>query len=236
MVARDGAKAEWKKMIQSMSVDGLRQRWFDDFGNLHGDVSQISRNREVFEALDSEIVHRQHAGRGFFLTEFLRPMYVQTQAVLVRRLGDTDPRSKSLRMLLDEMILRPEVLTREWFVDRWAAHYSGDDDELQMGDLEFSNDFGESEQHVPIGVLNRYRSELDADQKAVKTFVDKYVAHQDRDRPEPIRWNDLHGSIDRLDHHLNAVGRIVVGSSIAITATSGDWRDVFRAGLFTNQA
>ena len=233
--ARMVTKAEWDKQIRAMSADELRQHWDRDFGNLREDVLRILSNREVFEALDAEIVRTERAGSGYFLGQFLRPTYVQSQALLLRRLGDGDRRSSSFRIMLEEMILRPDMLTRKWYVGRWAEHYPGDDFMVHMGDDEFSDEFGENAPHVPVEVLTTYRDDLEADLERVKRFADQFIAHRDRETLGPITWNDLNTAIDRLDHHLNVVGRIVTGA-VTLTAAriTDDWRNVFRSGLFSD--
>jgi hypothetical protein len=231
MASKD--EREWSEQLQAMSADDLRQRWAREFKVLSGDVHRIHWNREVFEALDEEIVRTSRDGSGFFLERFLRPMYVENQTLLLRRLGDVDRRSSSFRVMLEEMILRPEVLTREWYVARWADFYEGDPDYVRVGDDEFSSNFGERARRVPVRVLRRYRDELVVDLEHVKKFVDKFVAHRDRLTAEPITWAELNAAIERLEHHLNAVGVIVSGASTRAKATViDDWRNVFREGLF----
>lgn len=231
MVSR--TERQWREEIMSMATDSLRARWADEFKLLGRDVHRIHSNREVFEALDDEIVRSAREGGGFFLERFLRPIYFENQAVLLRRLVDDDRRSSSFRVMLEEMILRREVLTRKWYVGRFADHYDGDPDYIRMGEHEFSAKFGERAKHVPIRVLRRYRADLVADLERVKVFVDKFVAHRDRITEKALTWGELNAVIELLEGHLNAVGVIVTGSYLWPKATIiDDWRNVFRDGLF----
>lgn len=227
------AERDWHAKVVAMSANDIRDRWAQEFKVLGGDVHRIHWNREVFEALDEEIVRTRRDGSGFFLERFLRPMYVETQAVLLRRLGDDDRRSSSFRVMLEEMLVRPEVLTRKWYVARWGDHYDHDPDYMSMGEHEFSTRFGTRARRVPVRVLKRYRDDLVTDLERVKVFVDKFVAHRDRLTEKPITWAELNAVIERLEEHLNAVGVLVTGSYLWPRATIIDqWRNVFRDGLF----
>jgi hypothetical protein len=224
---------EWREQIASMSSNELFERWEQDLERLSEDVHRIHWNRETFEAFDEEIVRTQREGSGFFLERFLRPMYVETQSLLLRRLGDDDRRSSSFRVLLEEMMLRPELLTRERHVDRWAAHYLDQPEYIRLGDEEFSESFGAEARHVPVQALTLYRDTLNTDLELVQTFVNKSVAHQDRVTEAPITWKALNQAIDNLEIHLNAIGLIVSGGYRLARATVLDpWRNVFQAGLF----
>lgn len=227
------SKREWKNEVTSLSEDDLFGRWQKDLDRLSKDVHRVHWNRDVFEALDDEIVAHQRDGTDFFLERFLRPMYVETQTVLIRRLGDDDPRSLSFRVLLEEMLLRSELLTRRRYVAQWAARYDADPEYAGLGDGEFSEHYGHEAQQVPLSVLERYRETLVLDLGRVKTFVDKFVAHEDRRTEQPITWTELNQAIENLETHLNAVGLIVTGHSHRAKLTVGSsWRKVFQKGLF----
>jgi hypothetical protein len=160
-------------------------------------------------------------------------MYVETQSLLLRRLGDDDRRSSSFRVLLEEMMLRPELLTRVRSVDRWAVHYPNEPEFIRLGDEEFSARYGAEASYVSVQVLTVYRDTLITDLELVKTFVDKSVAHRDRFTERPITWKALDQAINNLEIHLNAIGLIVSGNYRLAGATVLDpWRNVFQAGLF----
>ncbi|MFT3851978.1 MAG: hypothetical protein QM733_04465 [Ilumatobacteraceae bacterium] len=136
------AEREWEAEVIGLSPDQLIDRWTADFDRLSGDVHRIHWNREVFEALDAEIIRSQREGSAFFLEQFLRPMYGDAQVVILRRLGDTDRRSRSFRIMQEEIVLRSRFLTRKLYVCRWAARYGDDPNFIALGHDEFSTKFG----------------------------------------------------------------------------------------------
>lgn len=228
-----GIQQKWQIEIEGLSRDKLLKRWEKDFDCLSNDVHRIHWNREVFQALNDEIVRAQREGSDFFLERFLRPMYLESQSILLRRLGDSNRRSSSFRVLLEEMILRPELLTRDRYVAGWAAQFGDDPDYLRVGNEEFSTMYGARARRVPRRVLEQYRNALIDDLVQVKTFVDQFVAHQDRVTEQPITWTELNRAIDNLQTHLNAVGLIVTGySTLAKATVNVPWRNVFGAALF----
>ena len=184
--------------------------WQRDFKIIGDELRQLSLRRTVFDRLDAEIVRTTNeAVAGLALDQFLRPIYAEAQAALIRRLVDRDERSVSLRNLLTDMMRHHEVLTRERHVremhQRWidSGFVGGTDAAAHESFNAFA---GKDQPFVPRGQLQTLVDQIVADMRVVTTHVNKFVAHRDRVQPASMNWGQLNGALDRVSEHYSTVG------------------------------
>ncbi len=220
------------------SDDERLQLWIDDFHLLAQLVYTVFMRREIFEELDDALVRNGGAHTSILCDSFLRPMYAESQATLLRRLGDNDPDSRSFRRLLLDMQAHSHLLTRE----RYVGFYLRDDGEgadsleermwLQRAHDAFDRMAGTGEAHIPAERLAEHLAALDADLRTVKRFVDRRVAHFDR-RSGDMTWGDLNAAMESIEKHLEVIGSILTASThLARPAIQGDWKAPLRVPVF----
>ena len=192
--------------------DERYQRWQADFKIISDEIMTLSVRKTIFDGLDGEICRVNGSVATMALDQFLRPMYAEAQAALVRRLAEKDryKRSVSLHRLITDMIDHPEVLSRERHVHElrqlWdrSGHHGTDADAGQL----FDEIAGTGEPFVPMSRLEPLGKQILDDAAAIAKHVNKYVAHRDRQRPSPVTWGDLNVALTTAAEHYTEVGRL----------------------------
>ena len=152
----------------------------------------------------------------------------------IRTLVDRDVRSRSFHNLLEEMAQRCSLLSRDRFrtrngliAERGLAEGAFADFDLMAGDPEAA--------HLPASIFYDYQDQLKQDVAAVKTYTDKLIAHRDLKSLPELTWGELDAAIDSLEEHVNNAALALSGRDHVTEPTiQGDWRAVFRQGLFAN--
>lgn len=137
-MAAEDPKSEAEK-ARSARAEVL-ERWSNDIDLFAGEVQMMHARRQVFDRYDAELEHigeeEGSAGESalWFRYHFLRPTYGEAQAVAIRRLVDSDRRTRSFVRLLSEMIEHPEYLNRERYIELFFARREGerDEDDLRL--------------------------------------------------------------------------------------------------------
>jgi hypothetical protein len=212
----------------------LLDRWRAAIGEIGHEMVDVRARHRLFAELDDELVRRNKGqATSFAVDHFLRPIYMEAQLVaLRRRTVDDDVRTTSLTVLIDEIMLRPSVVSRHSYADAVAANLPN----IELTDRELDHIFGPGNDHIPSDVLAGYRSDVARDFQRVQTFVNRHVAHADRSGSEPITWAALDEALDALVGHVNRLHVPLVGGELSgDLVRRGQWRDAFR-GLFPDDS
>ena len=215
------------------TADALVAGWITRFDTLRGLVNEIHMTAEVIEALDAELVSRPREGSGFFLDAILRPMYATAQSLRVRRLVDRDNRTESLDRLLAAMVVHPEVLTRERYVEHYRRE--GDESYMLLGHADFNRIVGSADaDHVPSSLLIEMRARAQAAAQTVTDYVNQQVAHRERDAKVSLTWGQLRTAIEEVSSLYTELGVIITGSTHEPKPMITDhWEQIFGPGLFS---
>jgi hypothetical protein len=226
----DATHRRWRREVDGLSDAELLERWKADYETLAADVRTIHRRRIIFNELDDEMVCRAAKESGYVVERFLRPMYGDAQAVTLRRLNDDDPRTVSFRRLVEEVRLRPSVLSRAHYIETALARLiDPDDDDRRIANLMFDHIAGAGCDEVPDSVLDGYLTQLGEDFARVQEFVDTNVAHRDRVSGAGLTWHELDTAIDHLEGRMNDIGHLLTGvHDAAAPSLPPLWRDAFR--------
>lgn len=199
---------------------------------LEQDVIALHLRKEIFTELDAEIVRMQMPGSGAVCDQFLRPMYFESQAMIVRRLADTNSDSITFANLLGEMSAYAPDVSRARYLGPYEAR--GEELWTRVGNRSFDDLAGVGANHMPAERLRAYRDDLLRDADTMRVFVNKYVAHRDKKPPPRPTWGHLGEAISRTTDHLNRVTHLLRSNSVHLEgiASTGVWRAVFQQGLF----
>lgn len=153
-------------------------KWLQDelFQGVHG----LIQSQKVWSGYNEllGIMPTEAKTPGLFHS-WIRSNYVVETAVTVRRLMDRDPRSVSLVRLLEEMVANPGLIERDlWIGRRMGLH---DEDELHAAWASWG---GDVEQHLDPQIPLRDMCQLLEASRALRTYVNKHVAHMDANRSE----------------------------------------------------
>lgn len=219
---------DWKQEIADLDDAALLERWRAAIGSIAQQMIEIRFRRRIFAELDDELVRcNQGQGTSLVVDRWLRPMYGDAQLAALRRITvEDDVRSISLTVLLEEIKLRPEGLSRQHYCDAVAAL------QVELTDREGDDIFGPGNDHIPPAVIDVYLTDIANDYNRVKVFVDKHVAHTDCEGVDQITWGELDEALDDLEEHLNRIHVPLTGGHLSTDlALRTDWRQACR-GLF----
>lgn len=162
---------------------------------------------------------------------FMRDIYGITQAVAVRRLADEHKDAQSLGKLVAEIASDPERITQEFWLGLWS-----NTDRLAIMDAEnaWRKQYGGTVDRyldpvIPQADLQTLRDESEK----VKDYVDRHLAHMDR---QPLPASDL-PTLDEVHDAVDVIGELFSKYSNLFTAGSWaflepvvqyDWKAVFR--------
>lgn len=208
------------------------------------DVYALYHHRAVWREVVDELIRVDPTETVF--ADHYTQLYVDRQAIALRRLVDQDPDSLSLTRLLIELAEHPESMTRARHVDLYlaSAHYESDDPTdswlLNEANATFSKYAdGDGDNLNPSLVradLQRWRATCGA----IKKVVDKTIAH----RASLPHGTAPTATFKELDAAIDTVGEFIKKYTLLFEASSimkiepviqSDWRRPLRAGLFPRQ-
>lgn len=214
----------------SKRLEDPQDRWRAHWEDLQPQVWNLHVRREIYDALDEAILGRGVPEAGAFL-DVQRAMYVEAQAMTVRRLVDTDRRTHSLATLVSDLQRHRELLTFERFLA--IGGYDADDEH----DLRFARDRFTAMSEDGTCVSLEYLADLERRLKeagaTVREYVNQHVAHLDSEREATVTWGDLHRAFDSVSALYTEVGGIVTGAHhVPEPSISWNWKKVFWEPLF----
>lgn len=217
-----------KKTPRSVPVtdDDVWTRWRGDIERIYKENVAAFRNRMVFrEFLDIIKRNDRLMNEGGYFIQWVFNCYARDQALAVRREVDDSSDAVNLVQLMNQMIRRPEVMSRT----RYKAHFPPNSvftDEMR--DEMFAEAAGPAD-HISRAVISEDRRKLLNACEPVATYVSKLIAHR-----TPIE--ELSLNIGQIDTALDAIeavfqkymtlltGRGVMGLEPAVQF---DWQDIF---------
>ncbi len=116
----------------------------------------------------------------------------------IRRQAEISTRVELLASLLHEIAKRPELASRERFVGqyKWGMQH--------VGDKEFDNFAGVGGGHIRTSLLLKDLQRIDDAAKVAKTYVDRHIAHTDKQR----RPNDIPTELS-IDEAVDTLGDLL---------------------------
>lgn len=171
--------------------DSRYDKWRKWLKVVDGEVTTMFLRRETWRGLVT-IIQANPAIPPSHVFDFLAHGYVAMQATAIRRQADADSRVISMASLLLEIAKYPDTVSRDRFVSQypWGAQY--------IGDSAFDGFAGNGGSHIDSVRVQADLDKLQAAAVATKRYVDRHVAHTDKERrPEDIpSFSELDKAID----------------------------------------
>lgn len=213
-------------------------RWLELIKHVRDEVYSLYHHRAIWSEVSPELLKDRN--EQVFESHYTH-LYVDRQAVAVRRLVDRDPRSKSMTRLLIEMAEHPETMTRARHRELYGISSDQDDHEAQ-GRANHANEVfdryadGAGDNVDPVKV----RADLDAwtsSSAKIKVLVDKVIAHAADLGTKPLpkaTFKDLNKAIDTVGDFISKYTLLFEASSLMGLAPTiqSDWKAPLRRGLF----
>jgi hypothetical protein len=195
------------------SMARLRAKWLGWFKTLTNDVYALHYHRLIWRRMAGALDANPGIPRTR-LVDYFAKTYAESQSVAVRRLTDHDRRVVSFARLLRDLGQHPDAITKQW----WMGLNSNEREReawLEGAWRQYdSSGIGYLDPLIPHTDL----IELAAKVAAVKFYVDKYLAHQDVNRPEvaTLTFGEIDSAIDHLGGLLGKYAGILEASDRSI--------------------
>jgi hypothetical protein len=202
-------------------TDKIFEKWTGWIDTIHKDVTDLVIGRHIFWEVQAIIKGNPKIRKPSSFYGWLGMTFTAWGSMVVRRQLDND--SPSLKKLLSEMVIKPEVLSRERYVTAYATTLMGPsertvrdtsaDSHMQGGAYALGR--AEAEQianrsfdvlaglggpHVPGSRIERDISQLREVGERVKVFADKRIAHLVDLQPTSVpTFDDLDGCVKLLE-------------------------------------
>ena len=162
--------------LSALSDDDLMKRWQEILAIVRQELTYLNHQRRVMQ-LATDVYNAnprllKHNGRQFF--DYVRQWYGGAMATGYRRQTDPDGDSASLRVLLEELLARPEAYSLETL-----RPYSGvaEDGTIRFFALRVAG--ADQTGKLDVEIVKQDIRDLIACGKTVKRFVNKVLAHTD---------------------------------------------------------
>ena len=188
------------------SADPSYLKWLGWLQIIHDDLTHVALTRDVWSTING-IVGAHPAMPRSHLFAVLARSYASSQAVAVRKQGDSDRGVVTMGRLLTEIAKHPELVTRERFVTLFPPEMRN------RGDAQFNRWATPDADHIDGARVNQALHKLKTAIAPVKAYVDKRVAHLDA--------NHLSTSIptfDQLDTAIDLLFDVFHNYNLLLTA------------------
>jgi AbiU2 len=153
----------------------IYQKWTTDIEAIQSDLSYVRLARVVWRAENAVIAANSSLPPSAIFNVRARN-YAEAQAVAVRRQSDTNSRTASLAGVMNAIKTKPAILSRESYV----SHFEGE--LLEVGHCDFNSWACADGSHIEPAMVERDLAFLLNASAEIKTYVDKFIAHHDRNR------------------------------------------------------
>lgn len=207
--------------------DALFNKWNGWLETIKKDTINLFINRHIFWEVQKiiEANPKIHLPSTFY--RWMGSMYAVYMSIGLRRQADKDSRAISFYRLLKEIESQAGVVSRE----RYIALCQDKGLRTEVADREFDRLAGIGRPHIDPSMVNEDRAQLIEQTKDMKNYVDKRVAHYDRQRPTSLP------TYADVDECLNFVETLLIKYLAVLRAESYqtidpvwqyDWKEIFR--------
>jgi hypothetical protein len=195
-------------------------RWIND--TVYRNVVRIHFHRQIWQGVQEVIRANDQLPPSAFWAYHLE-LYVDTQAVAVRRQADLDHRVASLGRLISEINDESQRLTSDWWLEQWAAE---DEDQLEFAHGRWTTDFGgQVGEHLDPAIPAADLEQLLAAAGSVRTYVNQTIAHAEdfeltqAEPPAGIWLHEIDSAIDTIGDLFRKYADLIACVDIDLHAT-----------------
>lgn len=187
------------------------RRWLEE--DLLRQIVDLLLDRRFFNAFRESLQPYVGQTRGGEIAKWIARNYAANACSAIRRLGDEDTRSVSLRRLFEEMKLYSHILMRL-------------DIDPIVGDKgrTFDKIAGEGATYLPASLIDSDLASLRDGCETLNTFVNKFIAHHDADQHTitlPMYW-ELDNAIDVVHRLYRKYALLLAGKSCQLDRPNPD--------------
>jgi hypothetical protein len=175
------------------------QKWIEKVGN---ELIGLHWNRRMFRAVSRVFEHNTHLQEaGGFVYDWLKLNYVAGATMSFRREVDR-ARHMGFVHLLNEIVARPQVLSRRRHHDKWGELRDKFEDIIRRKSFEaipFVKDpKDEMLDYIDPAAVQADIDALRADTDVAQDYVEQTIAHRTRGEPETITFAQFNAAVDAV--------------------------------------
>jgi hypothetical protein len=217
--------------------DETFEKWVRWVERIEREVLMLGVRRTIWRGT-VEMVEANRIDDRMFLT-VLTGLYVDAQAMSVRRQADAGDDVVSMRRLLGQIMEHPSVITRERLAERaWARMEPQGFSRAEAEALALSNfdEWTANGKTIDPAIVRAHIDELEDDARKVVDYANRVIAHLDRRGwTEGLTFAELHQTITAIGELQAAYYLLLTGKGKGVgriaPAIQGDWRAPFRQNL-----
>ena len=213
-----------------LDPEARRQRWVDDFQTIKNDAIRLATHYGFFKKFMHMVRASPIADEKSYFWPWLYEAYTASAVVHVRRICEAErkggkanaDRTISLGLLLCEIRDCCDLLSLDWFKQRYCARWALEGDCPARADEEFWEVCGKGEAHLPRHIVEADINSLKCKTATIRNFVDKHIAHRDRNAPmcaRSIPIQDFDNAIDAIQKVISRYGSLLTCSDYMLEAT-----------------
>jgi len=207
-------------------MDAKLRKWLKWLKVIHDEVLDLVISKDIFWEVQNIIKtnRRIHQPSDFY--SYLGNTYVSHAVMGVRRQLKVDNQSISFARLLEEIVDRPQTLSREYYVGLYKGSAVED-----LAEGFFDKFSGTSQVHVCPHMVCNDLAQIKEVARRCEDFADRRVAHRDKRGPRVLpRFDDLDTCIECLDKLYTKYHRMfhAQGNGSLMPKYQYDWKAVFR--------
>ncbi|MDX8395452.1 MAG: hypothetical protein R8K22_03460 [Mariprofundaceae bacterium] len=223
-----------EKRVIGKSSSGLRRKWRRWLPRLRNDVTDLYHKLQIYKELVEVIKSNAATIDPPVFFNWMRDNYVVAICIGIRRLSDSDVRSISIRILLDEIAMRPETLSRESYrALHWRKGLTSRD-----ADVSFDIIVGTGRAYVSKHVVNEDKSSLMEVDMKIRRLVNKRLAHHAplTQAGKPPTFDELEEALEVFDKLLAKYNSLITGDSLVTLYSNPqyDWRKAIQVPWMSN--
>ena len=203
------------------------QKWISMLKQIEKSTSDLLGSRLFFREFMSIVEANPKLPDNNYFIIWLWENYLRNAAIGVRRFLDKDTRSVSLYLLLKDIRENHEILSRERYTALFkGTRYADDFDYINIG---FDELVGEGKEHIEPADVEDDIKKLVARTEVLNTYVNKTVAHLDKEKLEKLPTvKDLDDSIDLIVKLVQKYHAIFHGeTTILQPVPQRPWKNIF---------
>jgi hypothetical protein len=198
--------------------------WIDVLGN---EVINLFTQRHIYTEVRKILEEHPKVQQPDDFFFWVSVWYSSSMAVAIRKLADKDKNSISFRALLEGIKNNPRVISRTRFKQLFV---NGNYREF-YADVDFDRYVGDGNEYIDLSVVQSEIDELILKTEKLKHYVDKRVAHHDKEEFTDIpKYSDLDEAIDFLGSLYKRYFLIIkcLDPGELLPHWGYDWKKVFR--------
>lgn len=225
---RHQEKEIYLKKLLTASPSAIRKKWRRRLDRLSKDITDLYRKLQIYKELLSIARNNPKTLQPPAFFQWCRTNYIVAICVGIRRLSDSDFRSISLRRLLEELLVRHDVITRRSYrAFYWSKGLTSID-----ADRDFDRNVGQGKQTIPKRTVRMDICKLKKTEDRIRLYVNKRLAHHAplHEIKKNPTYDDIENALEVFDELATKYYRLLTGAGLGTfySTPNYDWRQVLQ--------